>query len=135
MNNNVVVERRQRDISGVIHTSLKSRDAIDSDMDILDLDEELDAILDKEKDLVVAHRKQVEDTLYGHQSEILVVDYLRVERALCVGQRRLSSRRIDPWIAAIEFGIWIYPTCIGVKYCLVFIMMPLPNTTQHVVQG
>jgi hypothetical protein len=45
MNNNVAADRRQRDISGAIHTRLKSRDATDSDMDILDPDEELDAIL------------------------------------------------------------------------------------------
>lgn len=63
MNNNVAADRRQRDISGAIHTRLKSRDATDSDMDILDPDEELDAILKEEEDLVVAHRKQVEDTI------------------------------------------------------------------------
>lgn len=63
MNNNVAADRRQRDISGAIHTRLKSRDAADSDMDILDPDEELDAILKEEEDLVVAHRKHVEDTI------------------------------------------------------------------------
>ena len=63
MNNNVVVERRQRDISCVIHTRLNSRDATNSDMDILNPDEELDAILKEEEDLVVAHQKQVEDAI------------------------------------------------------------------------
>lgn len=65
MNNNNIAaaDRRQRDIAGAIHTRLKSRDATDSDMDILDPEEELDAILKEEEDLVVAHRKHVEDTI------------------------------------------------------------------------
>ena len=45
-------------------------------MDILDPNEEVDAILKKKEDLVVTHHKQVKDTLYGHQSEILTVDCL-----------------------------------------------------------
>eukprot|EP01018_Ginkgo_biloba_P028400 Gb_19326 [translate_table: standard] len=41
----------------------RSKDVMDSNMEILDLDEEIDAILKEEEDLVIAHCKQVEDTI------------------------------------------------------------------------
>ena len=44
-NNNADANRRQRYTVGAIYTRLESTDVTDSDMNILDLDEELDAIL------------------------------------------------------------------------------------------
>ncbi|GLJ29764.1 hypothetical protein SUGI_0587810 [Cryptomeria japonica] len=62
-NHNVTGDRRQMEASGVSHTRYKSKDAMDSDMDILDPDEEFNVILKEEEDLMIAHSKQVEDTI------------------------------------------------------------------------
>lgn len=62
-NHNVTGDRRLNEASGVSHTRYKSKDAMDSDMDILDPDEDFNVILKEEEDLMMAHSKQVEDTL------------------------------------------------------------------------
>lgn len=63
LNNNGAIGRWQAESSGTVHTRFKSKDAMDSDMDITDPEEEFDAILKEEEDLLSAHRKEVEESI------------------------------------------------------------------------
>eukprot|EP01018_Ginkgo_biloba_P001654 Gb_33090 [translate_table: standard] len=91
MNNNMAADRRQMDVSGTIHSKFRSKDAMDLDMEILDPDEELDAILKEEEDLVIAHRKQVEDT----------IDIVREEMKL-LAEADQPGNQIDGYISKLN---------------------------------
>ncbi|KAH9300441.1 hypothetical protein KI387_012024, partial [Taxus chinensis] len=91
INRNAAGDKRQIEASGTSHTRYKSRDAMDSDMDILNPDEEFDAILKEEDDLTAAHRKQVEDT----------IDIVREEMKL-LSEADQPGNHIDRYISKLN---------------------------------